>query len=143
MMSVTYTLVERVLSNLATSKLIAVSEEERELMLELKLAPDEQIALINNGVEDWSLAYFSESKVDQAAPYEKPLTFGSIMRFSAQKAPGHLVKAFVRLVQMLPQEPIRLTVAGDGEHQGTSHEAGDRQTGETHPDWTHPGGTPP
>jgi glycosyltransferase involved in cell wall biosynthesis len=115
MKCVMYTLVERVLGNLATSKMIAVSEDERELMLELKLAPDEQIALINNGVEDWSLAYFSESKVDQAAPYEKPLTFGSIMRFSNQKAPGHLVEAFVRLVQMLPQEPIRLTVAGDGE----------------------------
>jgi glycosyltransferase involved in cell wall biosynthesis len=46
---------------------------------------------------------------------QKPLTFGSIMRFSAEKAPGDFIEAFVRLSNALPQVPIRLVIAGDGE----------------------------
>jgi glycosyltransferase involved in cell wall biosynthesis len=37
------------------------------------------------------------------------------MRFTPQKAPGHLIEAFARLVEMSPSVPLRLVVAGDGE----------------------------
>jgi glycosyltransferase involved in cell wall biosynthesis len=112
---VAYNLIERILGNWATSKMIAVSEDERELILSLKLIPDKRIALISNGVDDRILEYFSEPGDGQEAINEKPLTFGSTMRFSAQKAPGHLVEAFVQLVHTLPQAPLRLVIAGDGE----------------------------
>jgi glycosyltransferase involved in cell wall biosynthesis len=109
-----YTLAERILGACATSKMIAVSEDERDFILRLKLVPKERVALINNGIDDQTFAYFSESRVDHSATDERPLTFGSIMRFSIQKAPGHLVEAFAQLVRRLPQIPLRLVVAGDG-----------------------------
>ena len=37
------------------------------------------------------------------------------MRFDALKIPDHLVKAFIRLRYALPQLPMRLVVAGDGD----------------------------
>lgn len=112
---VAYTLVERILGACATSKMIAVSEDERDFILGLKLVPKERVVLINNGLDEQTLAYFSGSGVNREATDERPLIFGSIMRFSAQKAPGHLVEAFARLVRGLPQVPLRLVVAGDGE----------------------------
>ncbi|MBA2713564.1 MAG: glycosyltransferase, partial [Rubrobacteraceae bacterium] len=45
----------------------------------------------------------------------RPLTFGATMRFSPQKAPGNLIKSFVRLGELLPDLPTRLVIAGDGE----------------------------
>ena len=110
-----YTLAERILGACATSKMIAVSEDERDFILRLKLVPKERVALINNGIDDQTFAYFSGLGVNKRATDERPLTFGSIMRFSAQKAPGYLVEAFARLVRGLPQVPLRLVVAGDGE----------------------------
>ena len=110
-----YTLVERVLGACATSKMIAVSEDERDFILKLKLVPSERVALIYNGIDDQTFAYFSGLGVDRRATDEGPLTFGSIMRFSAQKAPEHLLEAFVLLARRLPQVPLRLVVAGDGE----------------------------
>jgi len=46
---------------------------------------------------------------------DRPLTFEAAMRFSAQKAPDRLVAAFIRLREDLPQLPMRLVIAGDGE----------------------------
>lgn len=109
-----YALIERILGYWATSKFIAVSEEERELILEYKLTPKKRLVVIENAIDDrdfidspWEITYGDIN--------EKPLTFGSTMRFSAQKAPGHLVEAFVRLSEMVPQLPMRLVIAGDGE----------------------------
>jgi glycosyltransferase involved in cell wall biosynthesis len=111
-----YTLVERILGACATSKMIAVSEDERDFILRLRLVPNKRVALIYNGIDDQTFAYFSGlSGGHHRATDERPLTFGSIMRFSAQKAPGHLLEAFVQLARRLPQVPLRLVVAGDGE----------------------------
>jgi glycosyltransferase involved in cell wall biosynthesis len=111
-----YTLVERILGACATSKMIAVSEDERDYILRLRLVPNKRVALIHNGIDDQTFAYFSGlSGGDHRVTDERPLTFGSIMRFSAQKAPGHLLEAFVQLARRLPQVPLRLVVAGDGE----------------------------
>lgn len=108
-----YSVVERGLGHLATSRLIAVSEDEREFVLGLGLVPDDRVLLIENGIDDEEF-----ERPPQESTREddgRPLTFGAAMRFSAQKAPDRLVAAFVRLREELPQLPMRLVIAGDGE----------------------------
>ena len=55
-----YTFIEGILGRLMTSKIIAVSDEERELILKLRLTPRNRVATIKNGIDDQDLAYFSE-----------------------------------------------------------------------------------
>lgn len=105
---------ERILGCLATSRMIAVSEEEQRFVLKLKLVPARRITVVENGVEAWDSGSVSEETV-RAGLDQRPLTFGSTMRFSPQKAPGQLVEAFVRLADALPQVPTRLVIAGDGD----------------------------
>lgn len=112
--SAIYTTIERALGHLATSRLIAVSEDEREFVIELGLLPRKRIALVKNGVEDHDFDCSSKEALCESVS-DKPLTFGSIMRFSREKAPGCLVEAFVRVAKTLPQVPMRLVIAGDGE----------------------------
>jgi glycosyltransferase involved in cell wall biosynthesis len=111
---VLYTLIERVLGRFATSKLIAVSEDERDFVVASKLATQEHVVVIENAIDDRDF-----DTVSPQIPYEgveqEPVTFGSTMRFSAQKAPDLLIEAFVRLNRALPGVPMRLVVAGDGE----------------------------
>jgi glycosyltransferase involved in cell wall biosynthesis len=108
-------LVERILGYGVTSKLISVSEGEREFILKRKLTPQKRVCLINNGVDVRDLDYFSKHRVARGAIDEEPLTFGSVMRFSPPKTPGHLVEAFDRLCAAMPYLPMRLSIAGDGE----------------------------
>lgn len=105
---------ERILGHAATSKVIAVSEGERDFILRLNLTPRKRVALINNGLDARDFEYFSEHKLTHAVG-QRPLTFGSIMRFSPPKTPGDLVEAFARLCEAMPQLPMRLSIAGDGE----------------------------
>ncbi len=109
-----YTLAERILGRWATSRIIAVSDDEREFILKLGLTEENRVVVIKNGIEDQDLECFSEKGTCEDLN-QKPLTFGSIMRFSPQKAPGHLIEAFIRLTYMLPGIPMRLMLAGDGE----------------------------
>lgn len=109
-----YTLIERILGRWATSKIIAVSEDEREFVLKLKLVPANLVTLIENGVEARDFECPSESVICEDIT-KVPLTFGATMRFSAQKAPGLLIEAFSQLNNELPQVPMRLVIAGDGE----------------------------
>jgi glycosyltransferase involved in cell wall biosynthesis len=109
-----YTLIEYALGHWATSKLIAVSEGESELILKLRLVREDRVAIVENGIDDQDFEYFSEG-FNREDTRQRPLTFGSIMRFTPQKAPGHLIEAFARLVDMSPSVPLRLVVAGDGE----------------------------
>ena len=110
-----YTLIERLLGHWATSKIIAVSEDERELILNLKLVPDSDlVALVENGIENQDFEYSSEESICERIS-QTPLTFGTILRFTAQKAPGLLVQAFSRINDELPHIPMRLVLAGDGE----------------------------
>jgi len=109
-----YTLIEYIFGRCATSRIIAVSEEERELILSLSLVPSNRIMVIQNGIEDRDFEVSPRESVHKDISQE-PLTFGSVMRFSAQKAPGDLVEAFIWLNEALPQLPTRLVIAGDGE----------------------------
>ena len=109
-----YTLIEYVLGHWATSKIIAVSEGECELILKLRLTRENRVAIVENGIDDRDFEYLSEGSKREDTN-QRPLTFGSIMRFTPQKAPGHLIDAFARLVKMSPSVPVRLVVAGDGE----------------------------
>lgn len=106
---------ERILGHAATSKMIAVSEGERDFILGLNLVSRKRVALINNGVDGRDLDYFSEHRMSNGPIGKRPLTFGSIMRFSPPKTPGHLVEAFARLCAAMPQKTMRLVLAGDGE----------------------------
>jgi glycosyltransferase involved in cell wall biosynthesis len=109
-----YASVERVLGHWATSKIVAVSEDEREFILKRQLVPDDRIVVIPNAIDDRDLQGFPEREACEDI-YRSPLTFGAAMRFSAQKAPADLVEAFVLLNDSLPQVPMRLVIAGDGE----------------------------
>jgi glycosyltransferase involved in cell wall biosynthesis len=112
--AVVYTMLERVLGRWATSRIIAVSEDERKFILKLKLVPDDRVVLIENGIEDKDFECSPRGHVYEDAT-KTPLVFGATMRFSAQKAPGLLVEAFGRLEKALPQVPVRLVIAGGGE----------------------------
>lgn len=109
-----YCLIERILGRLATSGMIAVSEEERELILKLGLGREGNVALVRNCLEDRDFER-SQEKDGLESLDRKPLTFGSTMRFSPQKAPDQLVAAFIRVAESLPHIPMRLLIAGDGE----------------------------
>lgn len=109
-----YTSIEYVLGQWATSRMIAVSEGEREFILELGLIPPNRIVLIHNGLDDEYISMFSENNSCEDLS-RKPLTFGSIMRFDAAKGPGLLLEAFIQLSEAMPQLPTRLVIAGDGE----------------------------
>lgn len=112
-----YGAVERVLGWLATSRFIAVSEEERDFAVGLGLVPASRVAVVENGLEDQDFGGPSAEGVSVALVSEEaPLTFGAVMRFSEQKAPHLLVEAFAKLRRELPPEiPARLVVAGEGE----------------------------
>jgi glycosyltransferase involved in cell wall biosynthesis len=111
-----YTHVERFLGHWATSRIIAVSEEEREFLLELGLVPHEHVALVENGIDDRDFEHFAvKHPPREEVSNECPLVFGALMRFSPQKAPGQLVEAFSLLDAALPRIPMRLVIAGDGE----------------------------
>jgi glycosyltransferase involved in cell wall biosynthesis len=109
-----YTLIERSLGRFATSKMVAVSEEERDFALKLGLVRRGHVALIRNSIEDRDFEGFHDQGTPEGLD-RRPLTFGSTMRFSAQKAPGNLVEAFVRTAEAVPHVPMRLVIAGDGE----------------------------
>jgi glycosyltransferase involved in cell wall biosynthesis len=109
-----YTSIEYVLGHWATSRMIAVSEGEREFVRKLRLVPADRIVVVENGLDDEEIPHLS-GEGDREDLSRKPLTFGSTMRFDAAKGPGYLVEAFVRLSDTLPRLPMRLVIAGDGE----------------------------
>ena len=109
-----YTWVERILGYWATSVIIAISDDERNFISELRLAPEERIAVIENGVDDLDFAHLPENDIE-ADLHQKPLTLGAALRFTAQKAPGCLIEAFAQLSDELPNLPMRLLIAGNGE----------------------------
>lgn len=107
-----YGAVEQSLGRLATSKMIAVSEEERKFILELGMTSKERVSFIPNGIEDRD---FAGLRGLRAPCPQEPFTFGSTMRFSTQKAPERLIKAFMQTSRDLPHLPLRLVIAGEGE----------------------------
>jgi len=107
-------MIEYALGRWASSGIIAVSADEREFFLEHRLVPKSRVTVIENAIADQDFEGCSEEG-DHEDTSQKPLTFGSTMRFSGEKAPGNLIEAFVRLNEMLPQLPMRLVIAGDGE----------------------------
>jgi glycosyltransferase involved in cell wall biosynthesis len=112
--AIIYASIERLLGRLATSKIIAVSEDEREFIKQLGLVSEDCIAMVRNAIDDLDFEYFAKEPRREDND-KKPITFGSTMRFSRQKAPGRLIQAFAQFVEMSPKVPSRLVVAGDGE----------------------------
>jgi glycosyltransferase involved in cell wall biosynthesis len=94
-----------------TSAIIAVSQDERDHIRTLGI-PASKVRLINNGVE--SLTEFDRQAVRtslQLSP--SALIVGFIGRFSAQKNPELLLKAFAAVAPEVPQ--ARLAFIGSGE----------------------------
>jgi glycosyltransferase involved in cell wall biosynthesis len=106
---------ERIMGYGATSKIISVSEGERDFILRRNLIYRKRVALITNGLEARDLDYFWEHRLMRNAIDQWPLTFGSIMRFSPPKTPGCLIEAFARLCAAMPRVTMRLVLVGDGE----------------------------
>jgi glycosyltransferase involved in cell wall biosynthesis len=109
-----YTWMERILGYLGTSKVIADSQDERRFIEKSALIPAGRIAVIQNGMDEEHIEYFSTDMACEAISEQRPLTLGSTMRFEAEKAPNYLVEAFVELRAMLPHIPMQLVIAGDG-----------------------------
>lgn len=106
-----YATVERVLGHLATTRFVAVCEDESMLAAKLRLAPKSRIAVIENAIDDDDLDATDAS--DESGERSGVPILGAAMRFSAQKAPHRLVEAFGILRGS--RVPARLVVAGDGE----------------------------
>jgi len=118
--------VERVLGHLATSRFVAVCEDESKLVADLRLAPKSRVVVIENAIDDEDLEA-GEDASDAGGPESGTLTFGAAMRFSAQKAPRNLIEAFALLLDARPEIPARLVVAGDGElFEEVAKEVGER-----------------
>jgi glycosyltransferase involved in cell wall biosynthesis len=108
-----YGLVERGLASLNPSKIIAVCNDEKQLMLELKLKDDAHIEVIENALADIDYLRIQTEAVSTKAPNK--LIFGAMMRFSPQKDPENLIRAFHTFItnHSVPFE-VELVVAGDG-----------------------------
>jgi glycosyltransferase involved in cell wall biosynthesis len=112
-----YASVERILGYFATTRFVAVCEDEGKLVSDLRLAPKGRVVVIENAIEDDDLAAWGggpDAGAENGAE-NGPLTFGATMRFSAQKAPRNLIEAFARFLGARPEVAARLVVAGDGE----------------------------
>ncbi|WP_162924579.1 glycosyltransferase [Rubrobacter indicoceani] len=114
-----YTAVERVLGYGATGRIIAVSEDEAEFFRKIRAVPKKRIRVVPNALRDKDFRRFEERDPEETknGGGGGPITFGSTMRFSEQKAPENLLEAFYRLKRSRPAglRPVRLRVAGDGE----------------------------
>jgi glycosyltransferase involved in cell wall biosynthesis len=102
-----YALAERLMSPL-TDHIITVSEYDRSLALDHRIAPPKKITCIHNGVPDLL-------GPGAMAPQQKPQPVRIVMlgRFAAQKDHASLLHALAGL----QDQPWRLDLAGDGPDQ--------------------------
>lgn len=110
-----YKAIERGLGYGATSRMIAVSADEAEFMRKLRVVPESRIRVIPNALREEDFAVFERRDSEKNDP---EIIFGSTMRFSEQKAPQNLIRAFARVKNSNPESPLRLEIAGDGELLG-------------------------
>lgn len=105
-----YIAVERLTAKLAT-RIITVSEYDRKLALEHRIAAADEIITVHNGVHD-------VDRVHRAAPGASgaPIRLITVARFEAQK--DHLL--LIRSLATLRDRPWELTIVGDGPLMGDS-----------------------
>ncbi|MCR4313847.1 MAG: glycosyltransferase family 4 protein [Candidatus Uhrbacteria bacterium] len=93
-------------------KIICVSRNDLELARTHRIAPDEKLVLVYNGVET-----FDKAEIASATPRNdtdaKKINILFVGRLAAPKNPGLLVEAFSRLPSEL-QDKARITIIGDG-----------------------------
>jgi len=99
-----YIEVERLTAKLAT-KVITVSEYDRELALKHRIAPGEKIITVHNGVHDVDRAHRAKQ-----GPSGSPVRLISVARFEAQKDHPLLIRALASL----RDRAWELTIVGDG-----------------------------
>lgn len=88
------------------SKLVALSEEDKNEQTALSLAPPEKFAVVMNGIDVDS---FSQK---QSRSGKNGIVVGSVGRLSTEKGHDILLKAFALALKKVPD--MRLVIVGDG-----------------------------
>ncbi|MFP4143755.1 MAG: glycosyltransferase family 4 protein [Phycisphaeraceae bacterium] len=94
-----------------TAQIIAVSPEEREHLLEHRIAGD-RVSLVPNGIRFPALPTPGEAREALGLPADK-VVIGTVGRLSPQKAPEVLLEAFARVAGV--HRDTRLAIIGRGE----------------------------
>jgi glycosyltransferase involved in cell wall biosynthesis len=104
---------ERLL-NRAADRVVAVSESERALILERKLAPERKLSLIPNAIDGVPFQAVSPREEVRALLQipEQAFAVGTLSRLNRQKAVHVLLEAAARLQHEIPHMVI--LIAGDG-----------------------------
>ena len=97
-----YRQAERLVGPLAT-KIIAVSEFDRQLGMQARIAPADRMVTVHNGMPD-------QTDVERADPTRAPVRMVMIARFGAQKDHPTLFRALAEL----KTQPWTLDLIGDG-----------------------------
>jgi glycosyltransferase involved in cell wall biosynthesis len=97
-----YRLAERLAALLAT-RIIAVSEEGRRLAMQERVAKDEKIIVIHNGISDIAAQY-------RADPHRNPVKIIMVARFQTPKDHAGALEALARMTDL----DWRLDFIGDG-----------------------------
>lgn len=108
---------ERLISKYC-SKIICVSENDRQLALKYRIAPKQKFITIHNGIdiENWETIYGKkdeEKRKLEGNPYSKKIRIVFVGRLASQKDPVTLIKAFKKLPSTL-QEESNVFIIGDG-----------------------------
>lgn len=103
-----YLIFERALS-IVTSKIIAVSQSEKELMLKNKISVSNRIELIENGVE------VTEKRVNTHLSQNEKFNIITITRFDYAKNSGLLFDIALSLGSKLKTKEFVINVLGEGE----------------------------
>lgn len=108
---------ERMMSKYC-SKIICVSENDRQLALKYRIAPEEKFITIHNGIdiENWESICekkTAEKRKLEGTPYYKQIKIIFVARLAMPKDPVTLIKAFSQLSESLKQES-NIFIVGDG-----------------------------
>jgi glycosyltransferase involved in cell wall biosynthesis len=101
---------ERVLRR-RTAAVVAVSPSERDLLVQLRLARPDQVAVIRNGIDLTPAADGTDLRALVGIPADAPVA-GMVARLAPQKAPLDFVEAARLLAQQLPD--VHFVLIGDG-----------------------------
>lgn len=104
-----YLLLEKIFA-LMTSKLIAVSDSEKERLIDNGIATAEKIEVINNGVD-------TDMDIASSPDYGKPLEIVTVTRFDFAKNSGLAVDILMELKKKNYLDKFFLIFIGDGEER--------------------------
>ncbi|QDU81411.1 D-inositol 3-phosphate glycosyltransferase [Polystyrenella longa] len=107
-----YGTIERILWSM-TSRLVACSPEEAEHCIELGI-PESGVVMIPNGINGIDLPSREEVRTKYDLPMDK-IVLGFVGRFSPQKGPEIILKAFALIAKKYPDVILAMIGGGDQE----------------------------